>query len=120
MKPGCAAADVAHVPPKMRKKGPRFPAGLSKVSNLGFLDQPGLDRLDRNEHALRAAVRQLHANALKIRAKLALRDAGHVSPDAAALFGLTLAVDDRAFDRTPTGDCTNSGHGDFELVKGSE
>jgi hypothetical protein len=43
-----------------------------------------------------------------------------VRADAAALFGLTLAVDDRALDGTATGDCTDSGHDDFELVKGSE
>ena len=104
----------------MRKKNPRFPAGFLKKSNSGFLNQACFDCLDRNVHAFRAAVRQLYANALKVWAKLALRDAGHVSPNAAALLGLTLAVDDRAFDRTPTGDCTNSGHGDFELVKGSE
>jgi hypothetical protein len=43
-----------------------------------------------------------------------------VRADAAALFRLTLAVDDRALDGTATGDCTDSGHDGFELVKGSE
>ena len=95
-------------------------AEKSIESNLGLLDQAGFDRLDGDQHALGSAIGQLHADALKVRAELTLRDASHVRADAAALLGLTLAVDDRAFDRTTTGDCTDSSHGDFELVKGSE
>ena len=75
------------------------------------------------EHAkvMRASVMSASdLDALKVGAELALRDAGHVRADAAALLGLTLTVDDRAFDGTATGDCADSGHGDFELVKGSE
>src|SRR5882757_3253618 len=86
----------------------------------GFLDQAGLDGLDRDPEALGAAVGQLDADPLEIRAEFALRDAGHVRADAAALLGLALAVDDRALDGAATGDCTDSSHDDFELVKGSE
>ena len=92
----------------------------SRRSRLGLLDEAGLDGLDRDPKALRAAVRQLDADPLQIRTEFALRDAGHVRADAAALLGLTLAVDDRALDGTATGDCTDSGHDGFELIKGSE
>ena len=103
-------------------KKPAGSRGLRKRNSgsLGLLNQACFDRLDGDQHALRAAIWQLHANALKIWAEFALRDARHVRADAAALLGLTLAIDDRSFDGTATGDCTNSGHGDFELVKGSE
>ena len=86
----------------------------------GLLDEAGLDGLDRHPHALRAAIGGLDPNALQVRAEFALGDAGHVRTDAAALLRLTLAIDDRALDGTATGDCTDSGHDGFELVKGSE
>ena len=91
-----------------------------KWQNLksGFGDQAGFDGLDRDEHALRAAIGELHANALQVRAELALGDAGHVRADAAALLGLTLTVDAAALNGTFTGDCANSGHDGFGLVKG--
>jgi len=82
------------------------------------LNESGLDGLDAHEHAFGTAIGQLHADALKVRTELALRDAGHVRADAAALLGLTFTVDYVALDGALTGDCTNSGH-DFELVKGS-
>ena len=55
-----------------------------------------------------------------MRISLALRDARHVRTDPATLLGLSLAIDDRPLDGTATGDCTDSGHDGFELVKGSE
>src|SRR5688572_2516927 len=87
---------------------------------LCLLDEAGFDRLDRHPDALGAAVRGLDSDPLKVGAELALRDAGHVRADAAALLRLTLAIDDRALDGTATGDCTDSSHDGFELVKGSE
>src|ERR1051326_171889 len=89
-------------------------------SDSGLFNQTGLDRLHRYPDALRAAIGSLDPDPLQIGAKLPLRDAGHVRADAAALLRLTLAVDDRAFDGATTGDCTDSGHDGFELVKGSE
>jgi hypothetical protein len=86
---------------------------------LYFLDQTSLDRLDGDPDAFGAAVGGPDADSLKVGAKLALRDAGHVRADAAALLRLTLAIDDRALNGTATGDCTDSGHDDFDLVKGS-
>ena len=86
--------------------------------NSGLLDEAGLDGLDRDEDALGAAVRELDADALEVRPEFALRDAGHVRADAAALLGLTFTVDDTALNGAFACDCTNSGHG-FELVKGS-
>ena len=86
----------------------------------GLLDETGLDRLDGHPHALRAAVRGFDPDALQVGPEFALRDAGHVRANAAALLRLTLAIDDRALDGTATGDCTDSGHDGFELVKGSE
>ncbi len=70
----------------------------------GLLDQAGLDRLDGDQHALRAAIGQADADPLEVGAELPLRDAGHVRADAAALLRLTLAVDDRALDGAATGD----------------
>src|SRR3954468_20976229 len=103
----------------MCTKKPATRRGLKgSKKGLGFLNQAGLDRLDGDQHALGAAVGQLDADALQIRAEFTLRDARHVRADAAALLRLTLAVDDRSFNRTATGDCTDSGHDDFELVKG--
>ena len=90
------------------------------LAKLGLLDQSGLDRFHCDPHALGSAVGGLDADALKIRAEFALRDARHVRADAAALLRLTLAIDDRALDGTATGDCTDSSHDGFELVKGSE
>ena len=78
---------------------------------LSLLYEPGFDRLDRHPNALRATIRHLDADALQIRAEFALRDAGHVRADAAALLGLTLTVDDLALGRAFTGDCANSCHG---------
>ena len=88
-------------------------------TELYFLDQTSLDRLDGDPDAFRAAIGRPNADALKIGAEFALRDAGHVRSDATALLRLTLAIDDRALDGTATGDCTDSGHDDFDLVKGS-
>ena len=81
-------------------------------------DQASLDRLDRNPDPLRAAVGSLDADTLQVGTELTLGDARHVRTDAAALLGLTLTIDDRALDGAATGDCTNSGHGVFRLVKG--
>lgn len=90
------------------------------VGRSGLLDEAALDGLDRYPHALRAAVGGLDADALQVGPEFALGDAGHVRADPAALLRLTLAIDDRALDGTATGDCTDSGHDGFELVKGSE
>ena len=90
------------------------------VERSGLLDQAGLDCLDRDPDALGPAIGGLDSDALKIGPELALRDARHVRADAAALLRLTLAIDDRALDGTATGDCTDSSHDGFELVKGSE
>lgn len=84
----------------------------------GFLNHPRLDGLDRDQHTLGPAARKFDADALKIGAKLALCDARHVRADTSALLGLTLAVDSVALDWAFTGDCTNSGHDGFRLVKG--
>ena len=84
----------------------------------GFLNHPRFDGLDRDQHTLGSAAWEFDADALKIGAKLALCDARHVSADASALLGLTLAVDSVALDWAFTGDCTNSGHDGFRLVKG--
>ena len=89
------------------------------MNRLGLLDEARFDGLHRDQHALGATIGQLDANALKVRPELALRDAGHVRADAAALLRLALTVDDRALDGAATGDCTDSSHDDFELVKGS-
>ena len=88
-------------------------------SSLDLLDEAGFDGLDGDEQALGAAVGELHADALKVGAELALRDAGHVRADAAAFLRLTLAIDDRALDGTATGDCTDSSHDGYKLIKGS-
>src|SRR5947209_7760975 len=58
--------------------------------SLDLFNQARLDRLDGNPDALGAAVGGPDANALKIGPELALRDAGHVRADAAALLGLAL------------------------------
>ena len=79
----------------------------------GLLHEAGLDGLDRDPHALGAAVGELDLDPLQVRAEQAGRHAGDVRADAAALLGLTLAVDDRALDGTATGDCTDSGHDGF-------
>src|SRR4051812_37557187 len=86
----------------------------------GLLNQTGFDRLDGDPDPLRAAVGGLDTDPLKIGTELALRDTRHVCADAAALLRLTLTIDDRALGRTATGDCTDSGHDGFELVKGSK
>src|SRR5476649_2690319 len=49
--------------------------GQGRGAGSGLLDEAGLDGLDRDPEALGAAVGQLHADALEIRAELALRDA---------------------------------------------
>src|SRR5258707_208253 len=70
-----------------RQKMPRVEKEPLK-DRLGLLDEAGLDRLDRDPDALRAAVGQLDPDPLEIGAEFALRDAGHVRADAAALLGL--------------------------------
>ena len=79
-----------------------------------LFDEAGLEGLDRDEHALGAAVGGLDAHALQVGAELTLRDASHVRTDAAALLALTFAVDGAAFDGALAGDCTDSGHDGFE------
>ena len=74
------------------------------------MHQAGLDRLDGDPDALRAAVCGPDANTLQVRAELARRDARDVRADASALFALTFTVDAGAFDRTPTSDCADTGH----------
>jgi hypothetical protein len=86
--------------------------------SLRLLHQTGLDGLHRYPDALRAAVGELDADPLEVRAKLAFRDAGHVRADAAALLGLTLAVDDAALNGTTTGDYADFSHGDFYELNG--
>ena len=80
-------------------------------AGLRLLNQPGLQRLDRNPDALGAAVRHADLHPLQIGPELALRDAGHVRADPATLLGLALAVDDAPFDGTTTCDYTNFSHG---------
>jgi len=75
-----------------------------------MLDEAGLDGLDRNPHALRAAVGELDLDPLQVRTELAGSQAGNVRADAAALLGLTLTVDDLAHGRAFSGDCANSCH----------
>lgn len=87
---------------------------------LYLFDQAALEGLHGNPDALGAAIGGFDADALKVRPEFALRDTGHVRADSAALLGLPLTIDDRSLDRTATGDCTNSGHDGFELVKGRE
>ena len=94
-------------------------AQLNEQLGSGLLHQTGFDRLDGYQNAFGPSVGQFHANALQIGTKFSLGDASHVRADAAALLGLALAVDDRAFDRTTTGDCTDSSHDDIDLIKGS-
>lgn len=67
------------------QKNPRFPAGFLEEKILSFFNQSGFDGFHRHQHALGAAIGQFYADALKVRAKLTLRDAGHVRTDAAAL-----------------------------------
>ena len=86
---------------------------------LNFFHQASLNRFDGHPYAPRPPIGGLDANTLQVGSEFALRDARHVRADAAALLGLTLPVDDRALDGTSTGDCTDSGHDGFELVKGS-
>ena len=88
------------------------------VSESGFGDESRLDGLDGDEQALGSTVRELHADALQVWAELALCDAGYVRANAPALLRLTLAVDPAALDGAFTGDCTDSGHGGLDLVKG--
>lgn len=98
---------------------PRAKISCSKP-RLGLLHHSGFNGLHGHPYPLGATVSGLDANALKIRPKLALRDAGHVRADAAALLRLTLAIDDRALNGTATGDCTDSGHDASSWLKGRE
>ena len=73
-----------------------------------FLDEAGLQRLHGHPKALDAAVRELHADALKIRAKRAFRLFDELETDAPALLALTFVDDAAALDGTLAGDCANS------------
>ena len=100
---------------RRRAEGKTFTKG---GASEGFLDQTGLDRLDRNPDAFGATAGELDLDALQVRAKLAPCDTGHVSADTAALFALTFAVDDIALDGTFAGDGADAGHG-WNGLKGS-
>lgn len=83
-----------------------------------LLDQTGLDSLDGNPYALRAAIRQLDLDALKVRAELAFRNAGNVRTNASAFLALTFAVNDVALDGSFACDCADAGH-EWNGLKGS-
>lgn len=81
-----------------------------------LLHQSCLDGFNRNPQALNGAVWQLHANALQVRAELALCDFRHMRSNAAAFFGDTFAVNNAARDGALSSDGTDTGHG-FRSVK---
>ena len=93
------------------KKTRSFGLRAREGRTLGLLDQAGLDGLDRDPHALGAAIGQLDLDPLQVRAEQAGRVLGDVGTNASALLGLTLAVDDLALGGAFTGDCANSCHG---------
>ena len=94
------------------QKNPQLAAAGRKKGrkDLGLLDEAGLDGLDRDPHALRAAIGEFDLDPLQVRTELAGSQAGNVRADAAALLGLTLTVDDLAHGRAFSGDCANSCH----------
>ena len=75
---------------------------------LDFFDETGLERLDGNPEALDAAVRKLHADALKIRAERALSLLDELETDTSAFLALTFVNDAATLDRALTCDCANS------------
>jgi hypothetical protein len=96
-----------------RKKSryPKWDRGFQIILRLGLLNQSSLDGFDRNPNPLGAAICETNADPLKVGPELALRDAGHVRADAAALLGLAFTVDDAPFDGTTTCDYANFAHG---------
>lgn len=77
---------------------------------LGFLNQSGLDRFDAYPHSLNLAGGEAHLDTLDIWAEFACRGFGDVRTDAAALLGLSLAVNFAARGGSFTGNCTNFSH----------
>lgn len=77
-------------------------------SKLDFFDEACLECLDGNPKALDAAVREFHADALKIRAERALRLLDELKADPSAFLALTFVNDTASFYRTLACDCANS------------
>jgi len=103
--------NAGRAPALFGTKSTTWPTAGNQIRSLDLFDQPALDGLDRDPHALGTAVGGADADLLEIRTEFALGYARHVRADAPALLRLTLAVDDRALDGAATGDGTNSGHG---------
>ncbi len=88
-----------------------YKRNAGSARRLYLFDEAGLDGLDRDEDALRAAVGGADADLLQVRAELALGDRRDVRADAAALLRLTFTVNDGARGWAFAGDCADSGHG---------
>jgi hypothetical protein len=79
---------------------------------LDLLNQAGLDGLDRDEHALGAAIGELHADALEVWLEGAGSLLGDVSTDTTTLLGLTLTMNDGTFGGAFASDSADARHGD--------
>ena len=77
-------------------------------SRLDFFDETGFERFHGNPKALDAAVRELHADALKIGTERAFRLFNELETDTSALFALTFVDDAASLDRALPGDGANS------------
>ncbi len=82
--------------------------GKTVRRRLDFFDETGLERLDGNPETLDATVRELHADALKVRTERALRLLDELKTDTSALLALTFVNDAAPFNRTLACNCANS------------
>ena len=83
---------------------------MESPSGLGFFDETSLDRFDAYPHALYLAGGESYLDTLNIGTEFACRSFRDMRSDAAALLGLSLAVNSAARCRAFTGNCTNSSH----------